>query len=256
MKRIVIVMAAVMIVGCGGGGGQGDQITASNLTPATSQSDPSKLAITSIQGDGTAADKFASALIIDGTSFTDGMGVELQGKTVTKTLKLTYTTTTPTQIKAALPADLTEGDYDLNITKGTEKATASVTILKGEAGAQGPAGPAGAAGISMSSQFSCGLSGDVDNTSVVRNGQYASIVKFSDGSYFISCMADYAGTWIDTSSFSTWYAGNSVGVAAGKISCIPLYVTAEYSIADNAVTYINQSDASQKQTLSCTKVYP
>lgn len=268
MKRIVVVMAALMIVGCGGGGGQGDQITASNLTPSTSQSDPSKLAITSIQGDGSAADKFASALIIDGTSFADGMGVELQGKTVTKTLKLTYVTNQPTQIKATLPADLTDGDYDLNITKGTEKATASVTILKGETGATGPAGPqgpagsagvtgaAGASGLSMAAEFICGLSVDIDNTAVVRNGIDATIVRFSDGSYFASCTVGYSGAYTDTSNFSSWYAADSVGVVAGKVSCTPLYVAAEFSISDNSVTYINRSDTAQKQKLACTQVYP
>lgn len=267
MKRIGVVMAAVMIAGCGGGSGQGDQITSSNLTPATSQSDPGKLAITSIQGDGSAADKFASALIIDGTSFVDGMGVELQGKAVTKTLKLTYVTTKPTQIKATLPADMTQGDYDLNITKGAEKATASVSILKGETGAQGPAGPAGAtgaagsSGLSMAAEFSCiGISNDLDPAAdVVRNGLSAIIVRFSDGGYYISCFVTYANSTFtdsDSSSASTWYAGNSVGVVAGKISCVPMYVTAEYSISDNTITYSSQADAAQKQTLACTKVYP
>lgn len=256
MKRVALVALIVWVGGCGGGGGQGDQITANNLTPATSQSDSSKLAITSIQGDGSAADKFASALIVDGTSFADGMEVELQGKTVTKTLKLTYTTTKATQIKAALPADLTEGDYDLNITKGTEKATASVTILKGETGAQGPAGPAGASGLSMAAEFLCPVSADIDNTGAIRLGGTATVVRFSDGSYFMSCQSAYAGTFADSASFSSWFAGDSVGVLGGKVSCFPAYVTAEYLISDNTITYFNLADASQKQTLACTQVYP
>lgn len=250
MKKTVITMLLLFAVSCGGGAGQGDSIESSGLSPQPGEGEVGDLSISAIKGDGSAADRFASALIVDGVNFSEGMDVNLVSTTATESYNLSYTVVSSTQIKASLPTDLDEGEFELTITKSTEKASAKVTILRGEQG------PAGVSGLTLAEEFSCGLSSDIDNTSTIRNGISVIVSKFSDGGYFISCLVGYSGTYTDTSSFSTWYSYNSVGVANGKISCIPMYVTAEYSIANQSVTYINQADNSQKQTISCTKVFP
>lgn len=258
-KAILVVLA--LLAGCGGGGGQGDEVTSGNLNPSPSPGASSQISISSVIGDGSAVDRIVSSLIVNGTNFTGDMDVQLASQTTTASYDLDYTLNSPTRMTANLPADLGEGDYELSITKGTEKATASVTILRGEAGPQGEQGPAGASGITIAAQFSCiGSSNDLDpDINITRRGSGTSVVRFSDGSYFITCLSSYLNTAVgldDTSSYSTWFASNSVGVKNGVIPCIPYYVTAEYSIPNNSVTYISQADANQRQTLACIQVYP
>jgi len=165
IKFLVLASAITMIGACGGGGGQGGEIRSNQ----NQNQNPDALSISSVQGDGSGADRVASALIINGANFSEGMDVELKTVSTTNTFKLSYTLNSQTQVKATLPQDVAEGDYELVVAKGSEKATASVTILKGEKGETGAQGPAGANGISMATQFSCGGSNDIDNTNDTRS---------------------------------------------------------------------------------------
>jgi hypothetical protein len=212
--------------------------------------------ISAIGGDGSSGNRFQSSMIVTGENFTDDMSVELHSKDSDESFDLSYSLNSPTQVTVSLPASLAAGEYELIITKDTGSAIAAVTILQGETG---PQGPAGIGGITIAAQFSCGSSGDLDPTSDDRKGIGTDVVEFSDGSSFITCVVDFlSGSFLyfDTSSYSAWFAADSTGVAVGLISCIPFYVTVHYSIPGNTVTYVNQADSSQTQTVACTQTYP
>ncbi len=277
MKRLIIILLAGFIVSCGGAGSPGS----TSNTPDTTTDEPGSPApsespvveapvISSVTGDG-ASGAVESALIVSGENFSEELTVTLELKDSGTDIELDYTLDSSTSLTADLPADLVEGDYNLTLVSPTGTALAAVTILKGDqgpagpqgpAGDQGPAGPAGPqgpGGLEIAKQFFCGPSGDLDPTSSNRSGRNTQVVKYSDGSYFMSCLADYLdGTFlfIDTSSYVAWYAATSVGVTGGSIGCVPFYVTAVYSISGNTVTYSNQADASKTQTVACTQSYP
>lgn len=217
--------------------------------------------IASITGDGSSADIFEDSLVITGEDFMEDMTIELGSLDADESYSLTFTLDSPTQITADLPASLTAGNYEVVITTDAGSAIAAVTILRGETGPTGATGPQGPAGITIDAQFSCtGSSSDLDPGGDIRRGQQTNVTRFTDGSYFISCMTSILDLTLaignsDTSSYSAWYPPVYASTY-GVISCIPFYVTAEYSIASNTVTYVNQADAAQTATQSCLQTYP
>jgi hypothetical protein len=269
--RKLAILGIMFLAACGGA-------TSSNPDPNPAVSPTEEtLAISSIVGDGSTTDRFNDSLIINGTGFIEDMAVTLDSTTDSTSYDLSYTLDSNTQIIADLPQALQAGEYEVTVATGSATALAAVTILKGEQGpagaqgatgaqgpagaqgVQGPQGPAGSAGISIAAQFSCGASGDLDPTVSSRTGQNTSIVRYTNGSYFMSCLVDFLnGTflYVDTSSYVSWFASDSVGVNNGTISCVPFYVTASYSIADNSVTYTNQADNTQTEIVACTRTYP
>lgn len=130
----------------------------------------------------------------------------------------------------------------------------------GATGTTGPTGATGAAGLTISAQFSCGASGDIDSAAdISRTGVATNVVKFTDNSYSVHCMERYADstfTYADTASRSMFYAHDSGGVTSGKLTCLTYTIQTDYNISSNQVEYINLSDTAQSETVSCSQVYP
>jgi len=217
-----------VVSNCGGGGG-------------------SAPIITSVTGNGSSPDVFQDAIIVTGENFVDGMTVELISSSANHLL--TYSLDSSTQITTQLPISLIPGDYTLNITRDGKIATHALTILKGEAG------------ILLAEIFGCPSgSSNLDPSGVTtRVGAGVFVYRFSDGSYFVNCSSIIKDSvsGIDSHNTSAFYPSNSTAVvSSGALICVPLYVTATYSISGQTVTYKSQADPSQTETVSCSKAYP
>ncbi|MBU0505209.1 hypothetical protein KJ708_04375 [bacterium] len=245
MKKTLFVtgmaLAVLFVINCGGG---------SDSAPANADESTSApetlgvITINAVEGNGSAEDIFYDSLIVTGSNFTEDMVVSLDDD------ELSYSCDSDTQITANLPTELKEGNYSLLLMNATSSASTDVSLLQGEPGADG---------ISIEAQYNCGASNDVGSSTEYRFGLSANVTQFSDGSFHISCMANAYlisyGFW-DTSSDSRWYAYDSSGVGNGQISCVPMYVTANYDIDANKVVYTNQDDTTKYSTVTCSKVYP
>jgi hypothetical protein len=235
-----MVLTLLLVANCGGSDGASTNADESKSAPETS----GVITINSVEGDGSTAEIFYDSLIVTGSNFTADMVVSLDDD------ELSYSYDSKTQITANLPAALKEGNYTLLLMNATSSASSDVSILQGEPGADG---------ISIAAEYNCGSSSDIGSPTEYRYGLSAHITQFSDGSYYIACMANTYyisyGFW-DTSSDSRWYAFNSSGATNGEISCVPMYVTANYDIDANQVVYVNQDDESKDSSVTCSQVYP
>lgn len=134
------------------------------------------------------------------------------------------------------------------------------TGAAGTDGAKGDKGDKGDTGIKIASQYVCGASIDLDSGADTRKGLAAKITKFTDGSFFMTCLSEevYASTsHISLHEASFLYTSDSIAVEIDKIlMCVPYYVTAYYNIDLNQVAYVNQADTSSTAVVSCTQAYP
>jgi len=232
-KNKLMCLASVLafIVSCGGG---------------SNASDPS---ISSVIGDGSAANIFQNALIVTGANFTSVTNVDLNSTDTTDTFALTHSIDSDTQITATLPASLAAGNYEVAVSNSATTATFAVTILQGEPG------------MTIAAQFLCGTSGDLDPSgTTAKLGTFMGVTRFSDGSYFANCsgfLSDAGSSLEDESSFSAFFAASSTAVVStGELFCPALYVTATYSIAANTVTYTNSIAISNFEVVACTQSFP
>jgi hypothetical protein len=127
----------------------------------------------------------------------------------------------------------------------------------GADGVDGEDGAPGADGAKIVRIVSCGPSADI-GVADFRYGSNLLVTTYSDASVSLSCKSaewSVGETGLDSSSHTTVYPGDSVGVVSGVISCVPFYVTAEFHIDTDSVKYINQADATYNDTVACTEVY-
>jgi hypothetical protein len=233
MKKLLLLVPVFFVISaCGGGGG--DSTVAGEPT------------IDSISGTGT------DGIVIDsidvtGTNFESEMDVYLVG--TSRTISLDYTLISATKINAPLPTDIEPADYELSIENSIGKATAPLTLLRGETG---PQGPSGADGITLAHEYFCNWTGS-DYFGGNYSGGPTDVWEFSDGSYFMSCRAGSSG-FTDDSSAVTWITA-SLASSMGYVRCIPMYVMTDYYPSTNTVRYILESDESQFLDVACSTIY-
>jgi hypothetical protein len=236
MKRTLIALMTIALCGlyaCGGSSGTSD------VSDATTTGAPT---IEAVAGSG-AGGEVLDTLVVTGTNFDGTMEVFMVGNSSTKSL--TFTLESETKFSAALPTDIVPGDFDLEVQNDFGKATAPLSLLQGEPG------------ISLAHYYSCPGSGDLDPTADTKQGSYASIYEFSDGSMFIACESSIlynATAFWDYSTAVAFVPGNLVE-SMGYVACIPMYVMGSYSPSDNGIRWALESDPSVYVDAACSTVY-
>ena len=186
-------------------------------------------------------------LVVTGTNYDDGMDVFLVGSSGTETLS--FTIESASKFTAALPADVEPGDFDLEVQNNLGKATAPLSLLRGEQGE---------AGISIEHLYSCGLSDNFStDPSMEVYGQKADIWQFSDGSFFIACQIDFVSLVlpiIDT-VFGVAFVPASVADSMGELFCSAMYASTRYFPATNSVRYQRNTNLNDYADLACSTVY-
>jgi hypothetical protein len=252
MKRTLLMMAAVLFAvlpACGGGGGGDGTDDGGGTAPATGA--PTIETVGGTGASGTVLD----TLVVTGTNFDPGMEVFLVGSAQTQALN--YALDSATKFTATLPAEIDPGDFELSVENSLGKATAPLSLLKGEPGPAGPAGAAGADGITVVHEYLCFGSGDLDTTADQSKGGTAHVFAFSDGSGFIQCESSYLsnafGFWDYSSAVS--FLPASLVSSMGYIAAVPMYVECKFFVGTATLRWSWNADPTQYQDVACAQAY-
>lgn len=127
--------------------------------------------------------------------------------------------------------------------------------IKGADGAPGKdAASGGAFGIEQ--EYTCGpMTADLDSAADTETkGFFLTVVKFSSGDYFMSCMDRFSSTtftYADSTNGTEIYAASSKGVHDGVIECLGFYAHADFTIAAPKATW-TPNGAGSPQDVACT----
>ncbi|MFH1726862.1 MAG: hypothetical protein ABIA04_00395 [Pseudomonadota bacterium] len=252
-KFIIFLLSSLLILSCNEAG-----------TTDLGSTSEGGVTIESLEGNGSDSDIFIDGMTVLGSGFDETVEAFLDDEYV-ETLYLNAS-----EIEVVFPSDIVEGKYALSVETDSGKATTSVYVLQGEQGEVGESGVDGVDGVdgadgedgvTIESQYYCDSSSDIDDRlGIEMLGLEAQIILFNDGSYYIYCLSYFEYTtyefW-DYTGNSGWYASDSVAVMEnGILHCNSPYANAYYSIDNNTVTYENESDETQYETVSCSQRYP